>query len=148
MMAGFMAGHPAKGSVIRRSFGSVGVWLSAMTRRLALACVRIVSGLKIRVSAVRFCPWPLRCNHNSRAEIGAFGRSVAARVRFAGWRGIWRDLLLRLRNWWDAHRLVSRGRVYRLAQRVANERTFATEPQAAHWCALQRLTHELSRGAR
>jgi hypothetical protein len=93
MMAGFLAGHARKSVVIRRSFGSGAVWPSAMARRLALGAVRFVDGLKIRVSAVRFCPWPLRQKSNARSEFGAFGRPLAARVRFGGWRGIWRDCL-------------------------------------------------------
>lgn len=92
MMAENVAGHPSKSPVTRRSFGSCLVLVSAMTRGAGSFCVRFVDGLKIRVSAVRFCPWPLSTKRNQRAEIGAFTGSVAARIRFHDCRGMWRDL--------------------------------------------------------
>lgn len=97
-MAGFLAGLSLKSAVSRRSFGSGGVFLSAMARRATLACVQIGEGLKIRVSAVRFCPWPLSSNYNARRQIGSLVGRIAARVRLAGWRGFWRDFAT-LRSW-------------------------------------------------
>jgi hypothetical protein len=98
MMAGFLAGLTLKSAVSRRSFGSSGVFLSAMARHVTLAYVQIGDGLKIRVSAVRFCPWPLSSNYNARRQIGSLVGRVAARVRFGAWRGFWRAFAT-LRSW-------------------------------------------------
>ena len=58
-VAGFLAGYSSEHPGFRGLIGSIVVALSAMMRQWPSALVRIVIGLKIRVSAVRFCPWPL-----------------------------------------------------------------------------------------
>lgn len=90
-VAGILAGPSSETGVIRRRTASPRVSVSAMRRYLALFPVRIGQGLKIRVSAVRFCPWPLSPKFNSRVEISPSSGAVATRVRFGGWRGFWRD---------------------------------------------------------
>lgn len=51
-----------------------------LTRRLLSVFVRIGGGLKIRVSAVRFRPWPFKQYNNLGERLSATGRTLSRRI--------------------------------------------------------------------